>query len=69
MYIMFQPPGPDPAWVPLKYWLWNWKGTATFAAGAWTLTDDVAYLNANIITTSHHPVWKKLVGFGSWMED
>jgi hypothetical protein len=69
MYIMFQPPGANPAWVPLQYWGWNWKGTATFAAGAWTLTDNVPGVDPKVTETPNHPVWNKLVGFGEWKID
>ena len=66
MYIMFLPPGHKPMWVPLQYWGWSWKGTATFAKGTWTLAGQGQAVDSAATDTTDHPIWKKRAQDGTF---
>lgn len=61
MHVMFEPPGINPKWVPLKFVEWNWKWAATKNANIWALD---AGASANVVNNGvgisnfTHPEWK-----------
>jgi hypothetical protein len=65
MYLMFKPAGVKSQWVPIQYVEWSWKGTATFANGAWTLTGANQSMQAPRDTTNH-PIWEKNFAKGDY---
>jgi hypothetical protein len=69
MYIMFRPPGVKPMWVPLQYWGWSWKGTATFAKGSWTLAGQGQAVDAAATNATVHPIWTQNFKNGKFVDD
>jgi hypothetical protein len=63
MYIMYQPPGANPAWVPVQFIEWKWQGMATLTNGEWIGKDWAPSkggpTNPTSTDTTVHPIWKE----------
>jgi hypothetical protein len=69
MYIMFEPPGTNSKWVPLKVLEWNWQWAATKNINTWSLDSGASanVINGGVgVATFSHPEWDANIEPFTW---